>query len=196
MSQQDQAGQDQAGAAVLAERARRGYQLPQGEGEMFWLLGMHQTIKIGRSDTAGQFGMLEIIVPHGLGSPWHVHPEEDEWFYVLDGEVTFYVGDTRLALTPGAFAFGPKGVLHTFIGASSLPARALVGLRPVMFEGFLREAGQPVSERALPPPLNQQSDANGQPVTDGRQLPREQLAAIGAKHGLVILGPPGPPPGR
>jgi quercetin dioxygenase-like cupin family protein len=184
------------GSTVLAERARLGYELAQGEGEMFWLLGMHQTIKIGGSDTAGQFGMIEIVVPQGLGSPWHVHPEEDEWFYVLDGAVTFYVGETRLDLTPRSFAFGPRGVPHTFIGASSEPARALVGLQPVMFEGFLREVGQSVSDRALPPPLNQPSDTSGRPVTDGRQLAREQLLAIGAKHGLVILGPPGPPPGR
>ncbi|HEY7782466.1 MAG TPA: cupin domain-containing protein, partial [Ktedonobacterales bacterium] len=116
--------------------------------------------------------------------------------YVLDGAVTFYVGDARLDLTAGRFAFGPRAVPHTFIGASAEPARALVGLQPVMFEGFLREVGQPAPERMLPPPLGRQSDAKGRPVLDGRQIPREQLATIGAKHGLVILGPPGPPPGR
>lgn len=183
-------------AAALAERARLGYHLAQGEGEMFWLLGMHQTIKISGSDTAGQFGMIEIVVPKGYGSPWHVHPDEDEWFFVLEGAVTFYVDHTRLDLTPGAFAFGPKAVPHTFFGASDEPARALVGLQPVMFEGFLREVGQPITERVLPPPLGQATDAAGGPVNDGRQIPREQLAAIGAKHGLVILGPPGPPPER
>lgn len=187
---------DQLGRTALAERAQRGYEVARGEGEAFWLLGMFQTVKIGGADTAGQFGMLEIVVPKGLGSPWHVHPDEDEWFYVLDGEVTFYVGDARLDLRSGAFAFGPRGVPHTFIGASAEPARALVGLQPVMFEGFLREVGQPAPERILPPPLDQRTDASGRPVVDGRQLPREQLAAIGAKHGLVILGPPGPPPGR
>ena len=188
--------QAQIDSVALAERAKLGYELAQGQGDMFWLLGMHQTIKVGRSDTAGQFGMLEIIVPQGLGSPWHVHPEENEWFYVLEGEVTFYVDHTRLALTPGAFAFGPKGIPHTFIGASPEPARALVGLQPVMFEGFLREIGQPVEERILPPPLGQRNDALGRPVNDGRQLTREQLAAISARNGFVILGPPGPPPER
>ena len=69
----------------------------------------------------GSFGLLEIIVPPGLGSPWHVHPEEDEWFYVLEGNLTVYVGDTRLDLGVGGFAFGPKGVPHTFIGAGPNP---------------------------------------------------------------------------
>lgn len=188
--------QYQSGTTALAERAKVGYELPQGQGEMFWLLGMHQTIKVGSDDTSGQFGMIEVLVPNGHGSPWHVHPDEDEWFYVLDGEVIFYVDHTRLSLTPGTFAFGPKGVPHTFIGASLEPARALVGFQPLVYEGFLREVGQPVSERVLPPPLTQQNDVSGHPVTDGRQLPTDQLAAIAAKHGMVILGPPGPPPAR
>ena len=53
-------------------------------------------------------------MPEGIGSPWHVHPEEDEWFYVLEGEITFWVADTRLSLKAGSFGFGPKGVPHTF----------------------------------------------------------------------------------
>ena len=71
----------------------------------------------------------------GEGSPWHVHPDEDEWFYVLEGEFTFYVGETRLSLPAGSFAFGPKGVPHTFIaetdgarGPDRLPAVPVRGI--------------------------------------------------------------------
>jgi len=74
-------------------------------------------------------------VPAGIGSPWHVHPDEDEWFFLLDGEVTFYVGDTRLSLTAGSFAFGPKGVPHTFF-AEAGGARALVGFQPANVRGI------------------------------------------------------------
>src|SRR3954467_9088082 len=128
-------------AAVAAERAQLGYALHENEGEAFWLLGMLQTIKISRDDTGGAYGLVEIVVPPGLGSPWHVHPEEDEWFYVLDGHLTVYVGDTRVDLTAGGFAFGPKGVPHTFISAGPNPTRALVGFAPMQFESFLREVG-------------------------------------------------------
>ena len=169
---------------MTADRAKSGYALAKDEGEAFWLLGMLETVKIGRADTAGQFGLLEIVVPPGHGSPWHVHPEEDEWFYVLEGNVTFYVGDMRLDLTAGGFAFGPKGVPHTFIGGGPNPARALVGFAPMHFEGFLREVGQPTSARVLPAPL------------DGPPPDLERLAPIAERSGMVILGPPGPPPGR
>ena len=129
-------------ATITAERAQAGYALANNEGEAFWLLGMLQTIKIGRDDTAGAYGMAEIVVPEGIGSPWHVHPEEDEWFYVLEGSMTFWVADACLSLKAGSFAFGPKGVPHTFY-ADAGGVRALVGFAPMQFEGFQREAGEP-----------------------------------------------------
>ncbi len=48
-----------------ADRATSGYALAHNEGEAFWLLGMLQTVKIGRADTGGAYGMLEIVVPPG-----------------------------------------------------------------------------------------------------------------------------------
>ena len=141
-------------------------------------------MQVGKADAGGQFGLLEIVVPPGLGSPWHVHPEEDEWFYVLDGNLTFYVGDTRLDLATGGFAFGPKGVPHSFTGAGSTPTRALVGFSPMQFEGFMREVGQPAPARLLPP------------HHDGPPPDLARLVPIAKRNGFIILGPPGPPPGR
>jgi quercetin dioxygenase-like cupin family protein len=169
---------------TAVDRARHGYALAQNEGEAFWLLGMLQTVKIGRADARGEFGMLEIVVPPGLGSPWHVHPEEDEWFYVLDGNLTFHVGGTRFDLTTGGFAFGPKGVPHTFIGAGPNPTRALVGFSPMQFEGFMREVGRPAPERVLPP------------VPSGPPPEIEKLAPVAKRNGFIILGPPGHPPAK
>jgi quercetin dioxygenase-like cupin family protein len=168
---------------VSIERAKLGYTLGKEEGEAFWLLGMLETIKISVDDTAGNFGLLEVVVPTGLGSPWHVHPEEDEWFYTLDGEFTFYVGDVRMSLPAGSFAFGPKGVPHTFIAEPPDGGKALIGFQPFVFEGFLREVGEPAPERVVPPPLESPPDL-------------QRLAPIAARNGMVILGPPGPPPGR
>ena len=144
--------------------------------------GKLNSAKIGREDTGGAYGLVEVVVPEGLGSPWHVHPEEDEWFYVLEGAITFWVGDTRLSLKAGSFAFGPKGVPHTFY-AEAGGARALVGFAPMQFEGFQREVGEPALERVLPPP------AEGHPDM-------ARLAPIAKRNGFEILGPPGPPPGH
>jgi quercetin dioxygenase-like cupin family protein len=170
-------------SSEASERAKQGYALAKDEGEAFYLLGMLETVKVGRADTNGQFGLLEISMRPGDGSPWHVHPDEDEWFYVLDGSVTFYVGDKRLDLEPGGFAWGPKGVPHTFIGAGTKPARALVGFTPMLFETFLREIGEPATELVIPPhPAG--------PPDMGKLVPAAK------RGGMVILGPPGPPPAK
>lgn len=168
---------------VAAARGQTGYALAANEGEAFWNLGMLQTIKAGRADTNGRFGLVDIVVPEGIGSPWHVHPEEDEWFYVLEGHITFWVGETQVELLPGSFAWGPKGVPHTFYGTAPV-SRALVGFAPMQFEGFMREVGQPALARVLPPPH------------DGPPPDMAKLAPIAKRNGFIILGPPGPPPGR
>jgi mannose-6-phosphate isomerase-like protein (cupin superfamily) len=167
---------------ISEERAKAGYLLDENEGEAFWLLGMLETVKISAKDTGGEYGLIEAVVPEGVGSPWHVHHEEDEWFYVLEGEVTVWVADTRLLLKAGSFAFGPKGVPHTFY-AESGEARLLVGFQPMQFEGFLREVGEPAPERVIPPPPEGHPDM-------------ERLAAAADRNGFEILGPPGPPPGH
>jgi len=164
------------------ERAKLGYLLNENEGEAFWLLGMLEAVKISGEATDGKFGLLEVVVPAGIGSPWHVHREEDEWFYVLDGEVTVWVADTKMSLTAGSFAFGPKGVPHTFY-AESGEARLLIGFQPMQFEGFLREVGEPATELVVPQPPDGPPDM-------------ERLSAIAQRNGFEILGPPGPPPGN
>jgi len=169
---------------TAADRATFGYALAHDEGEAFWLADMLQTVKIAASDTGGRYGLIEVLVPPGLGSPWHVHTDEDEWFFVLEGNLTVYVGEMRVDLTAGGFAFGPTGVPHTFIGAGPGSTRVLVGLSPVLFEGFLREVGRAAPARVLPPP------PAGPPPAP------QQLAAIAKRYGVIVLGPPGPPPGR
>jgi quercetin dioxygenase-like cupin family protein len=168
--------------SAVATQQSGGYLLGKDEGEAHWLLGMLEIVKVSGAATGGAFGLIDVTVRAGEGSPWHVHPDEDEWFYVLEGEFTVYVGDERLSLTPGSFAFGPRGVPHTFIGETD-GARTLVGFQPFHFEGFLHEAGEPAPERMLPPRLTAPPDM-------ARLLP------IAERNGMVILGPPGPPPGR
>src|SRR4051795_1288728 len=136
---------------VSPERAEQGYLLGKDEGDAYWLLGMLEIVKISGQDTDGEYGLVEITVRAGEGSPWHVHPEEDEWFYVLEGEFTFYVGDARLSLPAGSVAGSPKGGPPPFL-AKAPAAKAVVGFAPSQFEAFLREVGDPATEPVLPPP--------------------------------------------
>ena len=92
-----------------SERTKLGYGLPEEEGEDFWLFGALTTIKISAEDTAGQYCVIDIEVPPGVWLPRHVHRDEDEWFYVHDGEVQVNIGDAHLTLTAGGFRLRPQG---------------------------------------------------------------------------------------
>src|SRR5215210_514973 len=64
--------------------------------------------------TEGRFGLMEMVAPKGREPSRHLHYTVDEGFYVLEGELTFYVGEKTLAAGPGTFVFLPHGVPHSY----------------------------------------------------------------------------------
>jgi quercetin dioxygenase-like cupin family protein len=156
--------------------------LQPGQGEARWFLGFLVTIKSSRETTDGRVAVLEHHAVQGLGSPLHVHHNEDEWFYVTEGELTLWVGGEVIEAPAGSFVYGPRGIPHTFL-VSSPEARFLLVTEPAGLEGFVRELSEPADGLTLPP-------ATVQPPAP------EQMMAAAAKYGLDILGPPGiPAPG-
>src|SRR5262249_13098290 len=105
-------------------------------------------------DTNGKYALWEAIVPPGGGPPPHVHSREEEGFYILEGEITFTMGDQRLVATAGTFANMPVGTPHSFKNESSRPARMLISVAPAGLEKLFFETGVPLPEgstAALPP---------------------------------------------
>jgi quercetin dioxygenase-like cupin family protein len=85
------------------------YHLAAGEGQpMSWLTAAFRLKASGE-----QIGLIELEASPGVEPPMHVHHNEDEWYYVLDGEVTFHVGDAVYRGQPGSLAFLPRSVPHT-----------------------------------------------------------------------------------
>jgi len=111
---------------------------------------------------------LFVIEHKGLGHggpPVHVHPHQDEWFYVMEGEVLFQVGDKRLTLGAGESVLGPREVPHGFVGVGEKPAHMVIAFTPAgKMEGFFREAAVP----------------NGPPMD----------ARLFAKYDMEYVGPP------
>lgn len=83
--------------------------------------------------------------------PLHVHHREDEGFYVLEGEVTFYVGDETHEAGPGSFVMGPKDVPHRY-EVKTPKARLLMLFSPAGFEGFIRATSTPATSLEPPEP--------------------------------------------
>ena len=170
---------DTTASNATAESPQAPIALGPGEGEALWFLGQLVTIKSSGESTAGRVAVTETLAPRGSGSPLHVHHNEDEWFYVLEGELTFWVGGKVSTASAGSFVYGPRDIPHTFT-VSSEQARFLLVLEPAGFEGFLRALGQPAQQLVIPPPATEPPDL-------------ERMTAIAAQHGLEILGPPGIP---
>jgi quercetin dioxygenase-like cupin family protein len=69
---------------------------------------------------------------------------QDEWFYVMEGEVLFQVGDKRVKLGAGESVLGPRGIPHGFLGVGEKPARMVIAFTPAgMMEAFFREVAVP-----------------------------------------------------
>ena len=92
-------------------------------------------------DTNGKYAIWEAIVPPGGGPPPHVHSREEEGFYVLEGEITFMIGDERAVATAGMFANMPVGIPHSFRNESRKPAKMLISVAPAGLEGMFFEVG-------------------------------------------------------
>ena len=153
--------------------------LQAGEGEALWFLGLLATIKASSETTGGRVAVIEHVAPRGTGSPLHVHHNEDEWFYVIEGEVTFWVGGQVITAGAGAFVYGPRDIPHTFT-VSSERSRFLLVTEPAGFERFMRAGAQPAERLEIPPAMTEPPDIAA-------------MSALAAEFGTEILGPPGIP---
>jgi quercetin dioxygenase-like cupin family protein len=105
-------------------------------------------------DTNGRYALWEALVPPGGGPPPHAHSREEEGFYILEGEITFTIGDKRLVAGAGTFANMPVGTPHSFKNESNRPAKMLISIAPAGLERMFFEVGVPLPEgptTALPP---------------------------------------------
>ena len=149
------------------------------EGEALWFLGGLVTIKVDGATSGGQFALIEHLAPQGPGPPLHVHAREDEWFFVVEGELTFWVGGRLIAAPAGAFIYGPRGVPHTYV-VTSREARFLSACSPPASRTSCGCWPSRARSRTLPPPTLRMPEP-------------ERLTAIAAEYGIEVLGPPGIP---
>ena len=117
----------------------------------FRYMGNLMTIHADSQDTNGQFALVEANGTPGGEPPLHVHTNEDELFYVLEGKLKVYRGEEELILEAGKSGFLPRNVPHTF-KVMSARARALVYITPGGFEGYFRELSEPALGPGSPRP--------------------------------------------
>jgi quercetin dioxygenase-like cupin family protein len=145
----------------------------KGEGEARWWFGALAEIKATAADTGGQMTIVEVTEPAGAEAPLHVHRRDDEAFWILEGDVTFEVGDKTIQASAGDYVFGPRDIPHRFT-VGDAGCRMLFILVPGGIEDVIRATSEPAASRTLPPPPEEEPDI-------------DQMKAIVAAHGYELL---------
>ncbi len=156
------------------DRAVKGFKVNSGEarfGEHFRMKGVTQNVldlKISAKDTGGD---LSVFVQTGFtpqgGPPLHVHLFQDEYFYILEGEYLFQVGNDKYSMRPGETVFLPRNVPHAFTQLTT-NGKVLVSYLPAgKMESFFKTTA---AWKSPPTPA--------------------EIARVFEDHDMKVVGPP------
>lgn len=140
-----------------------------GTGRTLHAFGEAVTLLLDGQQTGGQFTAFLEVTPPGGGPPPHLHEREHEWFYVLEGCVSFFTEGQWSDARPGDVVFAPRQGVHTFKNNTSQPTRMLIHTSPAGFETFFAEAAEEFARR------------------DGPDMSR--AIAIAGNHGIKFVQP-------
>ena len=130
--------------------------------------GSRVACKVSANDTSRELYIFESITNGLENVPRHFHRNQDEWFYVIEGEFKFEVGNEKYTLTEGDSLLAPRGVPHVWACVSN-SGKLIIACQPAgSMEAFFHEVSDLVASQA--------SD--------------DHFTACYAKHGMQIVGPP------
>lgn len=134
------------------------------------IVGETTLVKLAPEDCEGRYAVFYLEAPPMSGPPLHVHSREDEFFYVLEGELVFEVDGVCHVVRAGGSVGLLRGVPHRYQNFTPHTARLLIVTTPGDFAHFFEE-------------LSAVTPAGGLPSM-------EQLVSLDAKYGLTTMGPP------
>ena len=162
--------------------------LSPNEGETVWLRKLGIRFMIGGEQTQGNFALVEHpIKPRALAAPMHTHRHEDEYTYVLEGEIGVQIGDEVRVARPGDLVFKPRGVPHAFWNAGDTLARALEIISPAGFERYFAELA-PLFPPANQGPLDEEA-VGAVREKYGLEMDMSSIPVLTERHGLLVDAP-------
>lgn len=158
----------------IVARTGKGFKVKAGEarfGEHYKMKGVtlnNLDIKISGSDTDNEVAVFEQtgLTPNG-GPPLHIHPFQDEWFYVIEGDYLFQVGDDKYQMKAGDTIFLPRNVQHAFLQLTEKGKMIVSYLPAGKMEAFFK-----VTDKWTSPPT------------------KEEIAKVFADHDMKVVGAP------
>ncbi|HEX7022321.1 MAG TPA: cupin domain-containing protein [Trueperaceae bacterium] len=143
-----------------------GHDRHQRERKVFGVMPF--TVKVTSQDTGGGLLVIEQANNNRGGPPRHLHHDQDEWFYAIEGEYLVEIDGETHHLGPGDSVFAPRKTRHSWALVGATGGRLLIAFQPAgAMEGFFEEA----------------SKLQGMP-------PHQEIAQLFAAHGMEIVGPP------
>jgi quercetin dioxygenase-like cupin family protein len=110
------------------------------EGQKLMIAGGEYRIIISGEQTGGAFAVIEMAVPPGAGPNPHAHPDFEESFYVLEGEINFKSESGNYLAKENSFISIPKGgMIHGFKNLTNSPAKLLCTVIPAGLDDFFQE---------------------------------------------------------
>ena len=158
--------------------------LRSDQGAVGQLGSMGVRFIVGSGDSGDAFSLVEHpIPPRKLAAPLHRHSREDEFTFVLAGDVGILLGDDVVFGAPGDLIFKPRGQWHTFWNAGTQPARVLEIISPAGFEGYFEQLSDLLAVEGAPPdPLKAGEIA----ARFGLELDLASIPRLTAEHGLTF----------
>jgi mannose-6-phosphate isomerase-like protein (cupin superfamily) len=161
-------------ASPEADRPAKGFKVPADSDrfqEELMIMGGRFNRVVSSKDTEGDLCIYNTKRWEKGGPAFHLHHQQDEWFYVIKGEFIVKVGDDQFNLKEGDSAFAPRKTPHAFAKISEGEAQMLVLFQPA---GTMEEFFQEMSKL-------------------GNNIPKDQeskLKELWRNHGMEIVGPP------
>lgn len=163
-----------AAANPLDERPKKGIKIAAEAdrfGEELHIMGGQFNLMVSSKDTEGDLCIYNTSRQEKGGPAFHLHHQQDEWFYVIAGEFIVKVGDEIFNLKPGDSAFAPRTIPHAFAKINDGKGQMLVLFQPA---GSMEDFFKQMSKLGTSIPKNQERD----------------LKELWRLHGMEIVGPP------
>jgi|SRR6185437_15630276 len=157
----------------LTNRVDKGFKVRAGKDryqEELLIMGGRFDCKVSGKDTDGDLLIYDTLRQEKGGPAFHLHHNQDEWFYIMKGEFIVKVGDDLLHLKPGDSAFAPRKVPHAFAMISEGEGQMLILFQPA---GSMEDYFLQVSKLG--------SSIHGQAHGAGDLM---------KMHGMEVVGPP------
>ncbi len=150
------------------------YIVHREEGQHLWYGGVLSSVRATVEQTGGSFGLVDDLMSVGYETPYHIHHQEDEAFYIIDGEMEFVTQGRTVKGTAGTFVFLPRKIAHGFRVVGDRPARVLIWVLPSGFEQFFVAMSTPAESLTLP---------------EFKPFDMPTLVRTAERFGLEVLGP-------